>query len=89
MPATSPALAQAAIPGQTGPEKPLEVSASATTRPGRVAEGAQPSDEFPTGDLEPQEGLDWIAVALGFVAFMAVAGLIPLWILVFQKYFSP
>lgn len=36
---------------------------------------------------EPEEaGLDWLALGLGFLAFMAVAGLIPLWIWVFMVY---
>jgi serine/threonine protein kinase len=83
-PAANLALPQSSSQaGKAAAEKPPEIYASAPTRPARAPEG----DEFPTGELQAEAGLDWIAVALGFVAFMAVAGLIPLWILVFQKYF--
>jgi hypothetical protein len=39
---------------------------------------------YPAGD--EAVGFDWVAMALGFVAFVAVAGLIPLWIWVYQVY---
>jgi eukaryotic-like serine/threonine-protein kinase len=31
-------------------------------------------------------GLDWVALGLGFLAFISVAGLIPLWLWVYQAY---
>ena len=34
----------------------------------------------------PDSGLDWMAVALGFLAFVAVAGLIPFWAFVISVY---
>lgn len=42
------------------------------------------ADTYPAGD--EAVGFDWVAMALGFVAFVAVAGLIPLWIWVYQVY---
>ncbi|MBL8057459.1 MAG: serine/threonine protein kinase [Anaerolineales bacterium] len=39
------------------------------------------------GDEVPEDGsLDWIALGLGFLAFLAVAGLVPLWVWVFMMY---
>ncbi len=65
----------------------------ATTRPAgyavsqpampHAAPGAQP--EMASGD-GAEEGLDWIALALGFVAFMAVIGLIPFWLYIYSIY---
>jgi len=40
----------------------------------------------PQPDYSP-EGLDWVAVTLGFLAFLAVAGLIPFWAYVASVYF--
>jgi len=37
-------------------------------------------------DLGPEEGLDWLAMGLGFAAFIAVAGLFPLWWWVISVY---
>lgn len=37
-------------------------------------------------DLGPEEGLDWLAMGLGFAAFVAVAGLFPLWWWVISVY---
>ena len=33
----------------------------------------------------PPAGIDWIAVGLGLLAFLAVSGLVPLWLLVFLR----
>lgn len=38
---------------------------------------------------DDDEGLDWLAVALGFIAFVAVAGLIPFWAWVLYNWFTP
>jgi formate hydrogenlyase subunit 3/multisubunit Na+/H+ antiporter MnhD subunit len=35
---------------------------------------------------EEESGFDWVAMGLGFLAFVAVTGLIPLWIWVYQVY---
>jgi len=91
-PATS--LAVAAPPpapvGQAVRSVPVslsEVHAAAPTRP-RTAEATVIAGHVEELEPEAEEpGLDWIAVALGFAAFIAVAGLIPLWLLVIDKYF--
>jgi serine/threonine-protein kinase len=58
----------------------------AATVPAVAATAPPPPTETP--EIEGEEpGLDWIAMGLGFAAFIAVAGLIPLWLLVFDKYF--
>jgi len=49
-------------------------SAQASVQPPEPAEAPAPVEE----------GLDWIALGLGFLAFLAVAGLVPLWVWVFQ-----
>ncbi len=67
------------------PEAPV---AYRPTRP--QVEAAAPVMDLPFG--EPAEagadglGLDWVAMGLGFLAFVAVAGLIPLWVWVYQAY---
>jgi serine/threonine-protein kinase len=38
------------------------------------------------GDAYAREGLDWVAVGLGFMAFVMVAGLLPLWAYVYTVY---
>jgi hypothetical protein len=35
---------------------------------------------------ESEEGLDWIAVGLGFLAVLAVVGLIPLYVWIYLVY---
>ena len=55
------------------------------TVPGDVLVGEPArADTYPAED--EAVGFDWVAMALGFVAFVAVAGLIPLWIWVYQVY---
>jgi serine/threonine protein kinase len=49
----------------------------------RLAEESAPSPVV----LE-ETGLDWVAMILGMIAFIAVLGLIPLWVVVFLRYFS-
>jgi serine/threonine-protein kinase len=44
---------------------------------------------LPEDDASPEEALDWIAMALGFLAVVAVAGLIPLWAWVFIALTTP
>ena len=66
---------------------PAEWHAAPTRR--KIAETTVPSAhaEEVAPEAEEESGLDWIAVGLGFAAFIAVAGLIPLWLLVIDKYF--
>jgi serine/threonine-protein kinase len=45
---------------------------------------AAADDTLPAG--EEELGFDWVAMGLGFLAFVAVAGLIPLWLWVYQVY---
>jgi serine/threonine-protein kinase len=62
----------------------LEAEEPATV-PGDVLVGEPArADTYPAED--EAVGFDWVAMALGFVAFVAVAGLIPLWIWVYQVY---
>jgi len=49
----------------------------------RVAEERVPSPVMAQGP-----GLDWVAIILGMIAFVAVLGLIPLWLMVFLRYFA-
>ncbi len=81
-----------AVPaGAVLPESPVAY------RPSRARAGAEaptevhlPTLEEPIGnDGYPAEdglGFDWVAMGLGFLAFIAAAGLIPLWIWVYQAY---
>ena len=50
------------------------------TQPAEV-HGEESYSTYPTG-----ESLDWVAVTLGFLAFVSVAGLIPFWAYVFSVY---
>jgi serine/threonine protein kinase len=52
-----------------------------TARPSRLADGKRPSPVMVQGP-----GRDWVAIVLGLVAFVAVLGLIPLWLMVFLRY---
>ncbi|MGH2521329.1 MAG: protein kinase domain-containing protein [Anaerolineales bacterium] len=56
---------------------------SVTTSPTVIHSGDMiTEDSYVNGD----GGLDWVAVGLGFLAFVAVAGLFPLWIWVYLVY---
>ncbi len=87
---------RATAPGlPASPTAPTEIAAA--HRPARfeaqgptTIPGNLPVGEPVGGDTYPAEdeavGFDWVAMALGFVAFVAVAGLIPLWVWVYQVY---
>jgi hypothetical protein len=45
----------------------------------------QVSVEF-SGEAESDLGIDWGAVLLGLVAMIAVLGLLPFWVYIFQMY---
>lgn len=45
-----------------------------------------PEAAAPEAGMAEEQGIDWIAMSLGFLAFIAVAGLAPLWIWVFLTY---
>jgi serine/threonine-protein kinase len=57
----------------------LAVSTDATVRSG---------DQELAPGYAGDDGLDWVAVALGFLAFISVAGLIPFWAYVATVYFQ-
>ena len=97
----TPAAPRATAPAKSpSPTAPTEIAAA--DRPSRArferfeAEGpATVPGDFLVGEparagiypaREEEPGFDWVAMALGFVAFVAVAGLIPLWIWVYQVY---
>jgi serine/threonine-protein kinase len=61
---------------RTRPEPPPPLEAPVLTRP------HVPID----GDAYVPEGLDWVAVGMGFLAFVMVAGLLPLWAYVYSVY---
>lgn len=60
-----------------GPAVRAPAGPTATARPAASAEAAQPA------------GVDWLAIVLGIMAFLAVAGLFPLWLLVYLQYRQP
>jgi serine/threonine-protein kinase len=64
-------------PGRAGPLTPPLAHATGAPHSAPVA-----GDAYTPGDL----GIDWIALGLGFLAFIAVAGLFPLWYWVFTLY---
>lgn len=55
-------------------------------RPGAVGAAVSSPEEQYYGEDEADEGVDWIALALGAVAFISILGLIPLWLLVYLQY---
>jgi len=86
--ATPRATAPAKSPSPTAP---TEIAAA--NHPRARFDAEEPATDLPIGeparaDIYPAEEeeprFDWVAMALGFVAFVAVAGLIPLWIWVIQ-----
>jgi eukaryotic-like serine/threonine-protein kinase len=87
-----PRSANPAGPQPSAPPLP-EVLAEAPTVYRQPMQGELPAgatvhggDAAALGGYAP-EGLDWVAVTLGFLAFIAVAGLIPFWTYVLSIYF--
>jgi hypothetical protein len=78
---------QAALSPQAAPTQARNQAEAAGYTPTRRQQPAPPAPPSAEVEEESESGLDWIAVGLGFAAFMAVAGLIPLWLLVIEKYF--
>jgi serine/threonine protein kinase len=80
-------------PGATPSPPPFEVLPEAPTayrQPERVESGeatVRSGDQLLAPEYGGDEGLDWVAVALGFLAFISVAGLIPFWAYVASVYF--
>jgi serine/threonine protein kinase len=77
--------------GEVLPEAPLVYRPATRPRPS-APEPAYPQETVRGravgGDsyLADDGSLDWIAVGLGFLAFVAVVGLIPLWVWVYSAY---
>jgi serine/threonine-protein kinase len=78
-PPTEPRPAEVLPEAPTVYRQPVrgEVAAEATVRAG---------DALPD-EPDATDGLDWVAVTLGFLAFVSVAGLIPFWAYVASVYF--
>lgn len=55
------------------------------------AAAAIPSTSAPTLRADPyeDEGMDWVAIGLGFLAVVAVVGLVPLWVAVYLAMTTP
>jgi serine/threonine-protein kinase len=87
-PAT-PNIGRAAVYAAPPPPEILPEAPTAYRQPTRSA--ASESTIRSGDNLEPEyagdEGLDWVAMTLGFLAFVSVAGLIPFWAYVFSVYF--
>ena len=81
----APSVAPAPPPYEVLPEAP-----TAYRQPERVETGEAPvrsGDQILAPEYGGEEGLDWVAVALGFLAFISVTGLIPFWAYVASIYF--
>lgn len=76
----------AAALSDLGTESGLDQAPRAATR---AAPTTGPSE--PPGPLveEREAGIDWKAVALGFLVLLAVGGLVPLWVWVYLAYHPP
>ncbi len=92
---TPPSGLPRTVPGQRTSAAPLpEVLAEAPTVYRQPVRGEVPAgdatvhagDAAALGGYNPDQ-LDWVAVTLGFLAFIAVAGLIPFWTYVLSIYF--
>lgn len=68
---------------------PITGVAAVLASGGPTARGLPPEPaaaDFHVPVPEDREGTDWIAIALGLLAIISLAGLIPLWYLVFLRY---
>jgi serine/threonine-protein kinase len=99
-PEASPSIhpgAAATVVAATSVAKPQEAASPASRpvsrpvtqpKPNKMAYYAPPeqvSVEF-SGEAESDLGIDWGAVLLGLVAMIAVLGLLPFWVYIFQMY---
>ncbi len=80
---TGPLSASTPPAGVPASQRPaVAATVAATPRP-----AAQPIAADALADPHPpEESIDWIALGLGFLAFIMVAGLIPLWAWVYQMW---
>ena len=93
-PADTPAHGAPAVAAEIAAREVLpEVLPEAPTvyrQPERVAPSentVRSGDQLLAPEYSGDEGLDWVGVALGFLAFISVAGLIPFWAYVASIYF--
>lgn len=91
---TGAQISGGATPPQPQPRAAIvSVPSGATTRPSGYASGRTTAPNAGP-NLQPElvggegaeAGLDWIALGLGFVAFLAVFGLIPFWLYIYSVY---
>jgi eukaryotic-like serine/threonine-protein kinase len=88
---TSGSEVTGAVPIPTGlSASPIALPAAAaelarTTRPSAVT--SYPEEE--AAQYEETGGVDWMAIFLGTIALLAILGLIPLWVYVYQVYQRP
>jgi serine/threonine-protein kinase len=77
-----------AASGTTPPRPAPAAAPAAPTIPNPALQPALAQTEAaaPVAGMADEPGLDWIALALSFVAFLAVAGLVPLWLWVILTY---
>ncbi len=88
--------AQPAASAPAAPEEALAQYPSArpapVSRPMPPAAAALPSPTAPTLRADPYaegEGMDWVAIGLGFLAVVSVVGLGPLWVAVYLALTTP
>ena len=89
-PAETPVHGAPPLPGLPPAPEILPEAPTAYRQPSRSqAAGVtvRSGDDLPPPEYPQDEGLDWVAVALGFLAFVSVAGLIPFWAYVASVYF--
>jgi serine/threonine-protein kinase len=72
---------------QPGASKPVSRPVTPSKpKPMAVRAADQVSVEFTGEAAESDLGIDWVAVLLGLVAMIAVLGLLPFWVYIFQMY---
>jgi serine/threonine protein kinase len=80
----------AVVPPPLPPMEVLPEAPTAYRQPERVTVSestVRSGDQIMQPDYGGDDGLDWVAMALGFLAFISVAGLIPFWAYVASVYF--
>jgi hypothetical protein len=74
---------------RVGPPSPKPEVASPAQHPARIIPSPQPTQAAPTphqADEENPIDIDWVTWGLALLAFLAVGGLIPLWLWVYLTY---
>ena len=65
-----------------------ELSLTPETSPGYQPE-YDPAEHLNLEEDASSEGIDWVTVALGLLALIAVGGLVPFWLWIYIKYNPP